>query len=341
MSDIWADAKRTRVWENVDAETFRRDIRPRNEPAILKGVATHWPLIAKSKESPRALADYVRSLSAGQPIEAFFGAPGLDGRYTYGGDLKSFNFERRPTTLAALLDLMLTHIDDANPPSFYAGAVNIPQHLPRLATDNPLDLIDPAHDLLVSLWLGNRSRTAAHWDLPQNIACVISGRRRYTMLPTEQVKNLYLGPLDFTLAGRATSLVDFHNPDFDAHPRFREAMAAAEVADLEPGDAVYVPSLWFHHVDTLDPFGMMMNFWWREAPDYMIAPTLTLFHAQLTLRDLPPEERAAWRVLFDHYVFQTAGDPFAHIPMDARGLFGEMTPEKLRRLKDLLARSLR
>ena len=90
---------------------------------------------------------------------------------------------------------------------------------------------------LASLWIGNRTRTAAHFDLPQNIACVISGRRRFTVFPIGQLPNLYVGPLDFTPAGQAISLVDFHAPDFERYPRFREALRHAQVAELEPGDA--------------------------------------------------------------------------------------------------------
>ena len=202
-------------------------------------------------------------------------------------------------------------------------------------------LLDPTREMLVSLWLGGRTRTAAHWDVPQNLACVVLGRRRFTVFPPEQVRNLYVGPLDFTLAGQPTSLVDFAAPDLQRFPLFREAMAAASVAELEPGDALYLPSLWWHHVESLDPVGAMMNFWWRDGPPWLMTPLFTLFHALLTLRDLPGPERAAWRTFFDHYIFEANGDPMAHLPPAARGVFGEMTPERMRRLKTLLAGPLR
>ena len=37
--------------------------------------------------------------------------------------------------------------------------------------------------LLASLWLGNRTRIAAHYDLPDNLAVVAAGRRRFTVFP--------------------------------------------------------------------------------------------------------------------------------------------------------------
>lgn len=341
QGDLWAGAARTRVWENVDAAKFHAEIAPLNRPAILKGLGARWPAVAEAKRSPQALAAYVKRFANQTPLEAFVGAPEIAGRFSYGADVRSFNFEKRQTNVAGLLDDLVASLNQPNAPALYAGAINVPKYMPGFGAENAHALLDASVEQLVSLWVGNRTRTAAHWDLPQNVACVISGRRRYTLLPTDQIANLYVGPLDFTIAGRATSLVDFHAPDFERFPRFREAMAHAEIADLEPGDAVYVPSLWFHHVESFDPLSMMLNFWWRDGPAHLISPQFTLMHALLTLRDLPENERAAWRTLFDHYIFQTGGEPLAHIPEAARGLFGEMTPEKLMRLKDFLAQSLR
>jgi hypothetical protein len=339
--DIWKNAKRTRVWENVDARTFHEQIQPLNQPAVLKGLAARWPAVEAAARSPEALVAYLKSRANDRPIEFFLGAPDIAGRFTYGEDQTSFNFERRTAPLADILDLLLSHAADADAPSIYAGAVNAPNFLPGLIGEIDIGLLDPSVEQLVSLWIGNRTRTAAHWDLPQNIACVVTGRRRYTLLPTAQVKNLYIGPFDLTIAGRPTSLVDFRNPDFAAHPRFREAMAHAEIADLAPGDAVYVPSLWIHHVESMDAISAMVNFWWRDAAAHMLSPYLTMLHSLLTIRGMPEAERAAWRAMFDHFVFETDGDPMAHVPEGARGLWGALTPEKIAALKDYLTRTLR
>lgn len=339
-SPLWADTPRTRAWENVDRAIFESEIIPRGEPAILKGLASGWRAIEEARRSPAAFAAYLKRFSEGKNVETFVGAPAIEGRFTYGPDLKSFNFEKRTMSVAGLLDVLLEQLDADDPPAVYAGAINIPEHAPRLFPELPMDLLAPETETLVSLWIGNRTRTAAHWDLPQNIACVISGRRRFTLLPTDQLPNLYIGPLDLTLAGRPTSLVNFRDPDFDAHPRFREAMAHAEIADLDPGDALYLPSLWMHHVESRDRFGVLLNFWWRDAAAHMLSPFLTILHSLLTIEGLPPRERAAWKTLFDHYVFHANGDPLAHVPEDARGLFGAMTPEKAEQLKAYLRRTL-
>jgi hypothetical protein len=55
---------------------------------------------------------------------------------------------------------------------------------------------------------------------------------------------------------------------------------------------------------------------------------------------MPPREREAWRVMFDHFVFERNGDPAAHLPEASRGILGEMTPERLAWLRQTLRRSL-
>jgi len=60
------------------------------------------------------------------------------------------------------------------------------------------------------------------------------GRRRFTLFPPEQIANLYVGPLDFAPTGAAMSMVNLRNPDFARHPRFKEALAATQVAELGP-----------------------------------------------------------------------------------------------------------
>ena len=51
-----------------------------------------------------------------------------------------------------------------------------------------------------------------------------------------------------TIAGQPISMVDLDDPDFERFPKFREALRHALVAELEPGDAIYIPALWWHGV---------------------------------------------------------------------------------------------
>ncbi|AQR63372.1 transcription factor [Brevundimonas sp. LM2] len=328
------------VHHGVDRARFEAEIVPAGRPAVLKGLVRDWPAVRAAATSPDELAAYFARFDNGAAVRAFFGAPEMRGRFSYSDDLAGFNHDQRQTTLRAVVDQVLVGRDRAEPSHVYAGGVPMPVVLPGMAEDNPMALLDPTRERLTSLWIGNRSRTAAHWDLAQNLACVVAGRRRFTLFPPEQIANLYVGPIDVTLAGQPISLVDIVDPDFERHPRYREALAAAEVAELEPGDVLYLPSLWWHHVESLDAVGAMINLWWRDGPDYLTTPMLTMFHALLTIRDLPADERMRWRAFFDHYIFQTGGDPVSHLPLPAQGVLGPMTGTIQQRIKAILLRSL-
>lgn len=340
MSTEPAELAPIRSWENVDAKTFRDEIVALKEPAVLRGLVANWPAVKKAQESSTALANYLSSFGAAHAVNAFIGDPDIKGRFFYDKEFKGFNFERRELSLGELLATLLQHMNDTDGPSIYAGAIPLKDKLSGIVEQNANLLLGDGVEQLVSIWIGNRGQTATHWDLAQNIACVVGGRRRFTVFPPDQLKNLYIGPLDVTLAGQPVSLVDLHNPDFDRYPLFRLALENAQSAELGPGDAVYIPSMWFHHVSALDALGVLINFWWRESAPYMFTPMLTLMHALLSIRDLPEDERESWKRMFDHYIFESNREPMAHVPEHARGFLGPMTPDRVGRLRAYLIHTL-
>ena len=97
-------------------------------------------------------------------------------------------------------------------------------------------------------------------------------------------------------------MVSLHEPDLARFPRFAEALRHALSAELEPGDALYIPYGWWHHVESLTPFNVLVNYWWNTAPKAG-SPYGVLLHAALTLRDMPADQRAVWRALFEHFIF--------------------------------------
>jgi hypothetical protein len=327
-------------YREMDRERFAREIVPKGEPAVLRGLVADWQIVEASTAGDEALADFLRAAAADEPFEAWFGPPEIEGRFGYTDDFSGFNHERKLATVDQLLDLLLRQKGHERPYSMYVGGLPIRRHLPGLLPTVPVPVLDMSRATLISLWLGNRTRTAAHWDLAQNLACVVAGRRRFTLFPTEQIANLYVGPLDFTLAGQPISLVDVDAPDLERHPRFALALDAAQTAELGPGDALYIPSLWWHAVASLDELGAMINFWWRDAEPPLLTPLNALYHAVITMKNLPANELAAWRVLFDHYIFEANGDPVAHLPGKARGILGRRTAELVARVKKLLIDAL-
>jgi hypothetical protein len=170
----------------------------------------------------------------------------------------------------------------------------------------------------------------------ENIGCVVAGRRRFTVFPPDQIANLYTGPLELTPAGTPVSLVDLAAPDLERFPRFADAMATAQGAELQPGDAIYLPFHWWHAVDSLEPLNFFVNYWWNDARRDLGNPYDALMHGFYAFRHLPPEQRDVWRTMFDHYVFCANGDPAEHLPEPARGILGAPTPQLIERMRATL-----
>jgi len=330
---------KVREVHGLDPRALPETVLTSTEPLLLRGLVKDWPLVRAGLESPRAAIDYLRRFARRDAqVAVLVAPPQVEGRYFYNEALSGFNFHTERPPLGAMLDAMERHLDDARPPSLYMGSTTVDTYLPGLREENDLDL--SAHDPLFSVWVGNRTRIAAHQDVPDNIACVAVGHRRFTVFPPEQLRNLYIGPLDLTPAGQPVSLVDFAAPDHARFPRFAEALAHAQVAELGPGDAIFIPSLWWHHVEGLDPFNVLLNYWWRRTPAYMDSPMNALMLALMSLRDLPAEQRAAWQEIFRHYVFEPDADTAGHIPEAARRTLAPMTPEVARELRARLLQRL-
>lgn len=313
------------------------------QPAILKGVARDWPLVRAALASPADAVAYLGRFDGGRPIVGYVGAPEIGGRFFYDADVKGLNFSTERTALPDFLKRILAHAEDADPPSFYLGSTDVDHYLPGLRAENDLYLDHPmfaANAPTVSIWIGNRTIASAHYDMSNNLACCIAGRRRFTLFPPGQVENLYPGPLEPTPGGQVVSMVDFRDPDLARYPRFADAMAAARIADLEPGDVLFYPALWWHHVEALDPFNILVNYWWNTTPAFIDTPQNTLLHALLSLRDRPEHEKTAWKALFDYYVFGPAGRAGEHLPEAARGNLGPMDETKSRRLRAQLLQRL-
>jgi len=333
-----ASAKRIPEISGVDPRALPDDVLLSTQPVVLKGLAANWPLVRAGLESRRSAVTYIRNFYRDATVGALLGAPEIEGRFFYNDDLSGFNFKAVKLKLDVMLDEVERHQHAAKPPAIYVGSTTVDTCLPGFRSENDLGFGE--RQPLVSIWLGNRSRIAAHHDLPDNIACVAVGHRRFTLFPPEQLENLYIGPLDFTPAGQAISLVDFARPDLQRFPKFAAAARHAQVAELGPGDAIFIPSMWWHHIEALDSFNVLVNYWWRQSPAFMDSPIGALMYTIMTVRDLPKEQRDAWFNLFRHYVFEADEQTAAHIPENARRALSPMDADIARDIRARLLQRL-
>ena len=327
------------VWEKVDFKTFQEEIIPRNKPAHIKSVVGHWPAVKAGLESPEAIARYLKSQDNENVISALVGDPSIKGRFFYQPDLQKLNFQKAQVTLGIGIDRLLKIQDDPNPFAIALQAISVTQSLPNFASLNHQPLLD--NSIQPTMWLGNRATVAPHYDIHDNLACVVAGRREFSLFPPDQIENLYPGPVLVTPGGVPVSMVDINNPDMDRFPKYTKALSLAQQATLEPGDAIYIPALWWHGVKSLEIFNVLVNYWWGGSTESEISPNDSLIHAMMSISKLDAKKREAWRAYFDYYVFKTRTDPAADLPPGLNDLLTSLTDEQGREIREFLAKGLK
>lgn len=331
MSFPTSDSRRVKELSGVAPKLLTEELLETEQPLVLRGFALDWPAVVAGRASAQAVGEYLAKFYSGAPLTICRGEANSDGRIFYNGDMTGFNFHSAAEDFMQFVrDIFASEPSDRA--SLYMPSTSVDHWFPGFDIENSAGLEDlqPAR----FLWAGNRTRIAAHYDSMDNLAVCIAGRRRFTLFPPEQVTNLYPGPLDFSPGGQEISLVDFAAPNLNLFPKFSAAMEAAQVAELHPGDALILPSMWWHHVEGLEDFNVLYTQWWRKSPRYLGRAANALTHAILSIRSLPEAEREAWQALFNHYIFERDENDIAAIPDHAQT--GLALP-----LDDIAARKLR
>jgi cupin-like protein len=334
-ADAFSVAADTRALVEIDSSAVLSDTFSSSEPVVVRGIAAGWPAVAAAQGSTADIVAYLERFDRGAMAEAFVGPPEIGGRFFYADAPAVFNFERRRGPFKDIVEAIARLETAAEAPVIYIGSTPVAEVLPGFEKENPMPLLDGI-DTQPRIWIGNRTVVSAHFDESSNLAVVVAGLRRFTLFPPDQVANLYVGPLDSTMAGQPSSMVDVRAPDLTKFPRFREALAQARVAELGPGDAILIPALWWHHVEALDPFNVLVNYWWKSVPPDAGSAFEAMVHGILAVGALPEREREAWRAMFDHYVFRRNGDPAEHLAPSQKGILGEPTPQLRARIRQFL-----
>ena len=306
-------------------------------PFVARGLIADWPLVRAGLDSGAAARAYLLERRRDRAFTVNIGEPGAGDRLFY-GEKVAMNFRTGRAGLPEIFAGIDANEGRRDAPAIYLSSIDVKDYFDGLHEANHVDL--GTREPIESIWIGTRTRVAAHNDFPHNLACCAVGRRRFTLFPPDQFANLYVGPLDHTPAGRPVSMVDLRNPDFDKYPHFRQALVSAQVAELGPGDAIFIPSMWWHHVEAIEPFNVLVNYWWRDTSRYLGQPQDALNHALLAIRDLPQEEKDLWRQMFDYYVFGDPAAPAAHLAEGSRGILDPLDAESAGRIRANLLRSL-
>jgi hypothetical protein len=317
-------------------DSFPDEILAAGRPVVFRQAFADWPFVQAARKSDEAAIDYIEGFYKARPVNMIVAPPSEHGRYFYRSDSKRMNFDPSVQLLPNVLRTILRQKSAAEPHAIAMQALSAPDCLPGLQSANPNPLVPEG--TAARLWIGNSATVAPHFDVVDNLACVVAGRRRFILFPPEQTANLYPGPMDVTPAHVPISMVSLDEPDLERFPLYRDALDHAVVAELEPGDAIYIPYLWWHGVQSLAPFNVLMNYWWHRHQPTAGFPYAALLRLVYTAyRDMPDEHRKAWRPLYDHYVFQAGGDPMAALSPAHRDSAPDVDASWIARLKAALS----
>lgn len=314
-----------------------------DKPVIIKGLVNNWPLVKEGKASSLKVMDQLESNQSGRPLIVYKGAPQIRARFGYNDSCTGFNYDSQQSTITDVFGMIRSQFADNEHDYYYINSLRLDEGFPSLSQTHKLCFDHSEFNQnqpVAKIWLGTESVAAAHFDQPKNIACCVLGKRRFTLFPPEQVENLYPGPLTPTPGGQVVTVANLAKPDFGKYPRLKTALANAYIADLEPGDGLYYPSMWWHEVEAFDRFNVMVNYWWMTAPAYMGSPMDSLMHGMMSLRDKSHSEKKAWKALFDYYVFNDPDKVRAHLPAECHGAFANMDDHLARRIRAMLRNNL-
>lgn len=321
-------------WTNIDFDQFHNEIVPLNQPAVLRSLVADWPMVKAAKQSTGEAVNYLESFDNQTPLYTIVGEAEINGRFGYRDDFQGVNFQRTQATLATVVANIIAQQESVNPRAIAVQAASIRDTLPGFDSENKLSLLDES--VAPTMWLGGSAMVAPHYDVYDNVACVVTGRRKFTLFPPDQIANLYVGPTLDAPGGVPISMVDLHEPDLDRYPNFSKALCVAQEALLEPGDAIFIPTPWWHAVEALDQINVLINYWWGGLTEGSLSPNHSLLHSMLTIAKLSTAQRESWRHFFDYFVFQTSGDPAAHLPDELNDIVSTLSPAQRKNVYEFL-----
>jgi len=232
---------------------------------VLRGIAREWPLVIAALKDSRDAMSLLEAGANDQVTKVLRSEPAEEGRFHYGKDVGSFNFIRGEGNVAGVLAVLRDQEISYRPFAMAAQALIAERYFPGFTQTHPMPFVPRTAD--PRLWIGNAAKVATHNDPTENLAVVAAGRRRFTVFPPSAEPDLYMGPHHPTPAGPRISMVHVTAPDLGRYPRYASALEVAQEVELVPGDALFIPRDWYHHVEALDRFNVLVNYWWDSSKE--------------------------------------------------------------------------
>ena len=239
-------------------QLLRNEFVPSNCPALLRSALQDWaPVLSWSDD------DYLRSAAPDSKVSA----RRVD--LQTGGCVASGSYESDEISWPSLVDsLVAASQAGSSAAPHYAAQLRLRTTLPALFADTRpepslLRALGAVWRNAPSAYIGCGARTPLHFDLLENIFCVVTGVKHVALWPPADGVLLYPGDD----GGAAFSLADIYSPDLDAFPLLREAQSRALHVQVSAGDALYIPVGWWHAVSTPPGVRSISVSYWAQQPE--------------------------------------------------------------------------
>jgi hypothetical protein len=231
----------------ISVEDFKRDYLRRGRPVILAGAAAKWDCVGRW--SPQFLAERYGT----DPVALIDASPKV---------LENTDHQLEYTTLREVIESM-----GSGPLSKYSRFNTLLKDHPELTKDFDLGFLKRRRNALASgktfqVFIGGAgTKTHIHADSEHNLFTQVHGKKNWILYPPG-----YDGLIDPVISRTPYFFTGFDpdHPDFERYPLMRYADSLE--GTLEPGDILFVPPSWWHHVkNPEDSIGF--GFRWFSAHD--------------------------------------------------------------------------
>jgi hypothetical protein len=242
--------------EDPAPQGFQQRYIQKNRPVVLSGVMEPWPALGRWSWS------YLREVAGACTGEVIVSQNGLYPDYVTQPspmakvEMSFAEFLRRAVpAMAAEQAEPLPPVLGPGETYYLYGKSYLLDGVPALREDlgTPVCLgSTPVSSW--SLWISSPGCvTPLHYDLPNGFLCQVRGSKKVWLFAPDQTETLYPRGAQFPGLDNfeRQSQVDIQHPDWEAFPEFRRA--AALECSLREGDTLFIPSNWWHEVETLEP----------------------------------------------------------------------------------------
>ncbi len=298
------------------------------EPAILRGFARSLPMYSHFLSNAAGLLSHIEKSCNSTKLVMLESATQFHGLIGYRETQSRLSFDRVRVNTSTFFDRLRRSMTADIAPTMSLQSTRVDDFFYDLLPEVNLDVWP---EVVPRLWIGNQTRVPAHIDDAHNIAVNIVGTRVFRLLPPSCLSELYVGSVEYTPSGAAISLLDLAEIDCKAFPRAASLESKLLTVTLNPGDAIYIPPLWWHQVNAQANLNILLNYWKGgsiEKPS-RFTPFQALYLSALVLKNRSATDKASWREFYEYYVFGDEAIVSDHIDPKVQGILGALNDEEV------------